>query len=133
MPHTKALKFKPQSRLKPALQHWWQVRKAHVVTITLRVTTFCNTRTRCRYVKQPTNSLSVLLCLCLSVCPPLSLCLCLSVSHNKPSFCPPLSLCLCLSASHLVSLFLSLTAFVLPPPSPAPLSVSLSPPLFVSF
>ena len=26
MPHTKAPKFKPQPRLEPALQHWWQVK-----------------------------------------------------------------------------------------------------------
>ena len=27
-------KFKPQLRLKPALEHWWQARKADVLTIT---------------------------------------------------------------------------------------------------
>ena len=37
MPHTKAPKFKPQPRLEHALQHWWQARKAHVLTITPRV------------------------------------------------------------------------------------------------
>ena len=30
MPHTKARRFKPQSRLKPEQQHWWQARKADV-------------------------------------------------------------------------------------------------------
>ena len=33
MPHAKAGKFKPQ----PALEHWWQARKADVLTITPRV------------------------------------------------------------------------------------------------
>ena len=37
MPHTKARKFKPQSKLEPALLQWWQARKAHVQTITPRV------------------------------------------------------------------------------------------------
>ena len=27
MPHTTARKFKPQARLEPAQQHWWQARK----------------------------------------------------------------------------------------------------------
>ena len=38
-PHTKAQKFKPQSRLEPTLQHWWQVfaMKADVLTTTPRV------------------------------------------------------------------------------------------------
>ena len=36
MPHTK---FKPQPRLKPALEHWWrgEARKADVSSITPRV------------------------------------------------------------------------------------------------
>ena len=33
MPQTKAWKFKPQPRLEPAHQHWWQARKSHVLTI----------------------------------------------------------------------------------------------------
>ena len=39
LPHTKVRKFKPQPRLEPALQHWWQLlaRKADVVTITPRI------------------------------------------------------------------------------------------------
>ena len=36
MPHTKARKVKPQSRLEPALLDWWQARKADMLTITLR-------------------------------------------------------------------------------------------------
>ena len=35
--HTKARKFKPQPRLEPALEHWWQARKADELTITPRV------------------------------------------------------------------------------------------------
>ena len=38
MSHTNAQRFKPQTRLKPAQQHWWQARKADVLTITPRVT-----------------------------------------------------------------------------------------------
>ena len=34
MPRTRALKSKPQPRLEP---HWWQARKADVLTITTRV------------------------------------------------------------------------------------------------
>ena len=34
MPHTKAQKSKPQPRLEPTLEHWWQARKADVLTIT---------------------------------------------------------------------------------------------------
>ena len=37
MPHTKAQKFKPQARLEIAQYHWWQARKADVLTVTLRV------------------------------------------------------------------------------------------------
>ena len=37
MPHTKARRFKPQARLEPALYHWWQARKADMITITPRV------------------------------------------------------------------------------------------------
>ena len=36
MPHTKARRFKPQARLKPALWHWWQARKADMLTVTPR-------------------------------------------------------------------------------------------------
>ena len=38
MPHTKAQGFKPQARLESAQQHWWQARKADVLTATPRVT-----------------------------------------------------------------------------------------------
>ena len=38
MPHTKARRFKPQVRLEPAQRHWWQARKADVLTVTARVT-----------------------------------------------------------------------------------------------
>ena len=34
MPHTRVRKFKPQVRIEPAQQHWWQVRKADVLTFT---------------------------------------------------------------------------------------------------
>ena len=37
VPHTQARKLKPQQRLEPALWHWWQARKADVLTITPRV------------------------------------------------------------------------------------------------
>ena len=37
MTHTKARKFKPQTRLEPAQQHWWQAREAGVLTVTPRV------------------------------------------------------------------------------------------------
>ena len=37
MPHTKARRFKPQARLEPAQQHWWQAKKADVLTVTPRV------------------------------------------------------------------------------------------------
>ena len=37
MPHTKARRFKPQARLKPAQQHSWQARKADVLTVTPHV------------------------------------------------------------------------------------------------
>ena len=33
MRHTKARKFKPQARLKPTQEHWWQVRKADMLTV----------------------------------------------------------------------------------------------------
>ena len=36
MPHTKAPRFKPKARLKPAQQHWWRGRKADVLTVTPR-------------------------------------------------------------------------------------------------
>ena len=35
---TKARRFKPQARLEPEQQHWWQTRKADVLTVTPRVT-----------------------------------------------------------------------------------------------
>ena len=37
MTHTKARRFKPQAKLEPAQQHWWQARKADVLTVTPRV------------------------------------------------------------------------------------------------
>ena len=37
MTQSKARKSKPQPRLEPALWHWWQARKADVLTITPRV------------------------------------------------------------------------------------------------
>ena len=37
MPHTKARRLKPQVRLEPAQQHWWQARKAGVLTVTPRI------------------------------------------------------------------------------------------------
>ena len=37
MPHTTARRFKPQARLKPAQQYWWQARKADILTVTPRV------------------------------------------------------------------------------------------------
>ena len=36
MPHTEAWRIKPQARLKPAQQHWWQARKADTLTVTPR-------------------------------------------------------------------------------------------------
>ena len=41
MPHTTTRKFKPQARLKPTLKHWWQARKADVLTVTPRVAPAC--------------------------------------------------------------------------------------------
>ena len=38
MPHTKARRFKPKARLKPAQLHWWQTRKADMLTVTPHVT-----------------------------------------------------------------------------------------------
>ena len=37
MPHTKARQSKPQAKLEPAFYHWWQARKADVLTIKPRV------------------------------------------------------------------------------------------------
>ena len=37
MPHTTARRFKPQARLQPAPQHWWQARKADMLIATPRV------------------------------------------------------------------------------------------------
>ena len=37
MPYTKAGRFMPQARLKPAQYHWWQTRKADMQTITVFV------------------------------------------------------------------------------------------------
>ena len=33
MPHTKGRRFKPQVRLEPAQQHWWQARKTDMLTV----------------------------------------------------------------------------------------------------
>ena len=38
IPNTKARRFKPQARLKPTKQHWWQARKADVLTVTPCIT-----------------------------------------------------------------------------------------------
>ena len=35
-----ARRFKPQARLEPAQQHWWQARKADMLTVTPRVPSF---------------------------------------------------------------------------------------------
>ena len=40
MPHTKSQRFKPQARLEPAQEHWWQARKAVMLTVTPRVAPF---------------------------------------------------------------------------------------------
>ena len=37
MPYAKARRFIPQARLEPAQQHWWQARKADMLTVTPRV------------------------------------------------------------------------------------------------
>ena len=37
MPHTQARRFKPPARLEPSHWHWWQARKADVLTVTQRV------------------------------------------------------------------------------------------------
>ena len=37
MPHTSARRFKPQARLEPVQLHWWQARKADMLTVTPRV------------------------------------------------------------------------------------------------
>ena len=37
MPRTKARRFKPEPRLESVQQHWWQARKADVLTMTPRV------------------------------------------------------------------------------------------------
>ena len=37
MPNTTARRFKPQARLEPAQKHWWQARKADMLTVTPRV------------------------------------------------------------------------------------------------
>ena len=37
MPHTTARRFKPQERLEPAQKHWWQARKADMLTVAPRV------------------------------------------------------------------------------------------------
>ena len=52
MPHTKAQRFKPQARLEPAQYHWWQARKANVLTVTPRVVP--------EMISQPTNPWSML-------------------------------------------------------------------------
>ena len=40
VPYTKARKSKPQERVEPAQQHWWQGWKADLVTVTPRVAPF---------------------------------------------------------------------------------------------
>ena len=50
MPHTTARRFKPQARLEPAQQHWWQVRKADVLTVTPRVAYMPHKDTEGRFV-----------------------------------------------------------------------------------
>ena len=42
MPSTKARRFKPQARLEPAQEHWWQAKKADVLTVTPRVAQMAN-------------------------------------------------------------------------------------------
>ena len=42
MPHTTARRFKLQVRLEPAEQHWWQARKADVLTVTQCFHYICN-------------------------------------------------------------------------------------------
>ena len=37
MPHTTARRFKPRARLEPAQWHWWQARKADMLTVAPRV------------------------------------------------------------------------------------------------
>ena len=37
MPHTTTRRFKSQARLEPAQKHWWQARKADMLTVTPRV------------------------------------------------------------------------------------------------
>ena len=37
MPHTTARRFKSKARLEPVQQHWWQARKADMLTVTPRV------------------------------------------------------------------------------------------------
>ena len=37
MPHTTARRFKPQATLEPVQKHWWQARKADMLTVTPRV------------------------------------------------------------------------------------------------
>ena len=45
MPHNKARRFKSQARLEPAQKHWWQARKADVITVTPRVAPAQNSTT----------------------------------------------------------------------------------------
>ena len=47
MPHTTAQRFKPQARLEPAQQHWWQARKADMLTVTPRVGMKTSTQATC--------------------------------------------------------------------------------------
>ena len=42
MSQTKARKFKPQPRLEHAQQHWWQAKKADVLTVTPRAAPLCD-------------------------------------------------------------------------------------------
>ena len=37
MPHIKARRFNPQARLEPVQYHWWQARKADMLTLTPRI------------------------------------------------------------------------------------------------
>ena len=57
MPHTTARRFKPQTRLEPAQWHWWQARKADMLTVTPRVVLFRHGLTTDCYVdKKLTHS-----------------------------------------------------------------------------
>ena len=53
MPHTTAQRFKPQTRLEPVQQHWWQARKADMRTITPRVAASVRIQTNKLYYCSP--------------------------------------------------------------------------------